>query len=250
MLIAAADPGIIAAFGAGMLSFVSPCVLPLLPGYLSLMSGVSSAQLAQPDAEQRRKLLVSTLLFVAGFTLVFVAIGASASALGQFLVDHRKAVQRVSGVLVIVMGIVLAGHYGPQFIQQERRFHVSPSRLGRFAAPVMGMSFAFGWTPCLGTVLAPILTLAASEGTLQKGVLLLTAYSLGLGVPFVLASVLYEKLASTFAWFKRNARVINLVAGLLLAAFGVLLLTDKVTWLSSRASDLLDTLGLDWLVTI
>jgi cytochrome c-type biogenesis protein len=244
-LFAASDPNVLVAFGAGMLSFLSPCVLPLVPGYLSLMSGLSAAELESARARTLR----ATLLFVLGFTVVFVALGATASALGQTLQDHQRELNRIAGVVVIVMGVVLAGVVSPAALMRERRFHVSPSALGVFAPPVMGMAFAFGWTPCIGLVLGPILTLAAAEGTIGRGVLLLTAYSLGLGVPFVASGVGLARLTGAFGFVKRHFRVINAVAGALLVAFGLLLLTDNVSWLSRHIADFLRAVGLDRLST-
>ena len=231
-LIRSSPIGFVVAFGGGMLSFLSPCVLPLVPGYLSLMSGLSAAELAEPDRGTQRHVLRATLLFVAGFTVVFTALFAAASGLGQLLIEHQRGLNQIAGVITIVMGLVIAGFVSPRVIQQERRLHVSPSRLGAFAPPVMGMAFAFGWTPCIGPVLAAVLPLAAAQGTLARGVGMLVFYSLGLGVPFIAAGLALGRLTTVFDWVKRHFRVINLVAGLLLVAFGVLLLTSNVTWLS------------------
>jgi cytochrome c-type biogenesis protein len=210
-----------------------------VPGYLSLMSGVSTAELAEPTAEDRLRVLRATLLFVAGFTLVFTFLFAGASAVGQTLFEHQRGLNQVAGVVTIVMGLLIAGVVSPRLLQQERRLHVSPSRLGVFAPPVMGMAFAFGWTPCIGPILAAVLPLAAASGTLGRGMGMLVAYSLGLGVPFVAAGLALSRLTRVFAFVKRNFRVLNLVSGLLLAAFGFLLLTSNVTWLSDRFADVL-----------
>jgi cytochrome c-type biogenesis protein len=236
--------GLIVAFGAGALSFLSPCVLPLVPGYLSLMSGVQASQLTVVTRQEQRTLLRSTLLFVCGFTAVFVALGASASTVGSALHNHQIGLNRVAGVLVILMGLFLAGFVSPRLLQQERRFHVSPSRLGSWAPPVMGMAFAFGWTPCIGPTLAVVYSLATAQGTLGRGVLLLFFYSLGLGVPFVAAGLAFGRLTGVFGWVKAHFRVINLVAGALLAAFGVLMVTNRVSILSHGVTDVLDFLGL------
>jgi cytochrome c-type biogenesis protein len=251
----ASDPGVVAAFGGGMLSFLSPCVLPLVPGYLSLMSGVSLSEIrgtpSGPVGVRTRPHVVgSTLLFVAGFTLVFTALGLSASALGSALQDHRVGLNRVAGVVVIVMGLFLAGVVSSRTLMVERRLHVSPSQLGPWAPLVMGMAFAFGWTPCIGPILAGVLSVASNQDRVANGALLLIAYSAGLGVPFVLSGVALGRLTGVFDWFKRHSRVINLVAGLLLVAFGVLLFFDKVSWLSQRIIDLMARLGLDRLARI
>ncbi len=249
-LLAVSNPGVVVAFGAGMLSFLSPCVLPLVPGYLSLMSGLGVSEMSDATRADTARLLRSTLLFVAGFTVVFVALGAGASAVGQALQDHQEGLNQVAGVAVIVMGLLIAGLVSVRPLQRERRLHVSPSRLGAFAAPAMGMAFAFGWTPCIGPVLASVLSLAATEATLGSGVALLLAYSLGLGVPFVAAGLGFARLTGTFAWVKRHFRVINLVSGLILVGFGVLLLTNKVTRLSTILIDVMERIGLERLTKI
>jgi cytochrome c-type biogenesis protein len=236
-LVQSSPLGFFVAFFGGMLSFLSPCVLPLVPGYLSLMSGVTASELAEPTAAVQRRVLRATLLFVAGFTLVFTFLFAGASAIGQTLYDHQRGLNQIAGVVTIVAGLAIAGLVRPSVIERERRFQVSPSRLGAFAPPVMGMAFAFGWTPCIGPVLGAVLPLAASTGTLGRGMAMLVFYSLGLGVPFVAAGLALGRLEGTFAWVKRHFRVINLVSGLLLAGFGILLLTSNVTWLSGWFSD-------------
>jgi len=235
------------AFGGGMVSFLSPCVLPLVPGYLSLMSGVSLAELGSPSGANVRRLLRSTLLFVLGFTVVFTALGATASALGHLLLEHKRVLEQVAGALVIGMGLFLAGVVAPGFLQRERRFHVLPERLGVFAPPLMGMAFAFGWTPCIGPSLAAVLALATNEHTLGRGVLLLVVYSLGLGVPFVAAGLAFGRLTSLFAWVKRHFRALNVTSGMVLATMGVLLLTGRITRISSFLIDAMDRIGLDWL---
>jgi cytochrome c-type biogenesis protein len=243
-----ADPSIPAAFGAGVISFLSPCVLPLVPGYLAMMSGLNGEQLADPQGADQRRVLRATLLFVAGFSVVFVALGASASAVGNFLFDHKVVFNRVAGVVVVVMGLFLAGVASPRVLEAEKRFHVSPRRLGPYAAPVMGMAFAFGWTPCLGPILAALLVMASHEGTVVKGAGLLLIYSLGLGVPFVLSGIGLARLESTFRFVKRHYRVINGVAGLLLVAFGLLLFTNRLTLIASDLVNFFDTHGLGWLI--
>jgi cytochrome c-type biogenesis protein len=237
------------AFLAGALSFLSPCVLPLVPSYLSLMSGVGASELAVATKVDQRRLLRSTLLFVAGYSVVFTALGALASAVGSFLFDHQLGLRQVSGALIVVMGLALAGLVRPAFFDRERRIHVSSRALGVYAPPVMGAAFAFGWSPCIGPVLGAILGLAASSADLSRGVLLLLAYSAGLGVPFVASGVAFGRLTGAFAWVKRHFGVINLVSGLLLAGFGVLLLTGAITDVVRWLQDTLDAIGLDWLVT-
>jgi len=249
-LVAHSPLGFVIAFAAGIASFLSPCVLPLVPSYLSLMSCVGTSQLAVATTTDQKRLVRATLAFVAGFSVVFVALGATASTLGQTLKGHQTGLNQVAGAVIIVMGLVLAGALSPAFIQRERRFHVLPSQLGAYAPPIMGMAFAFGWSPCIGPALGAVLTMASSEQTLARGVVLLACYSVGLGVPFVVAGVAFGRLAGVFSWVKVHFRVVNAVSGLVLAAFGVLLLTNNVGYVSHFFIDLLDRLGLQRLSNI
>ena len=242
-------PGLALAFAAGALSFLSPCVLPLVPSYLSLMSGVGASELAVATKVDQRRLLRSTLLFVAGYSAVFVALGAGASVVGSFLSDHQIGLRRVSGALIVFMGLALAGLVRPAMFDRERRFHVSATALGAYAPPVMGAAFAFGWSPCIGPVLGAILTLAAESSSLGRGVLLLLAYSAGLAVPFVASGLAFGRLTGAFAWVKRHFGVINLVSGLLLALFGVLLLTNALTDVVRWLQDALRAVGLEALAS-
>jgi cytochrome c-type biogenesis protein len=244
---AGGDVGMVAAFGGGMLSFLSPCVLPLVPGYLSLMSGVSVAEVGgdrQVALGTRRRVLGATLLFVAGFTVVFTLLGLGASAVGNLLRAHQVVINRVAGAVVVVMGLFLAGVFRPLALSRERRFVVSPSRLGALAPPVMGMAFAFGWTPCIGPILSGVLTLAAQQ-TSARAVALLVAYSLGLGVPFVASGMALDRLVGVLGWFRRHGRVVDTVAGTVLVGFGVLLFVNRVSWLAVRLVDVLERVGLD-----
>ena len=188
-------------------------------------------------------LLRATLLFVAGFTLVFVALGASASAVSSVLRDHQRGLNQLAGVVVIVMGLFLAGMVSPRLLQTERRFHVSPSRLGMFAPPVMGMAFAFGWTPCIGPTLGAALNLAATSRGLVSGVGLLFAYSLGIGLPFVLAGL---GLVTFGGRLKRYAATIQLVGGVILIGVGILLLTGQLTQITIWMQRLLGDAHLDF----
>ena len=242
--------GFVVAFGGGVVSFLSPCVLPLVPSYLSMMSGVSSAEMAAASRPNQKRLLRSTLLFVAGFTVVFAALEATASGLGRTLQSHQHLLNQIAGGVIIFAGVVFAGLFRPAFLMRERRIHVSPSRLGEWAAPVMGMAFAFGWTPCIGPVLAAVLTLASDSHTLGRGEAMLVAYSLGLGVPFILVGVGFGRLTGVLAFARRHVRAINLVSGVLLAALGILLLTNNLHLLSNWFSDILRGLGLGRLSTV
>lgn len=227
---------VLAAFVFGMLSFLSPCVLPLLPGYLSMMSGYTAADVAEGRPSPARMLRV-TLLFVAGFTAVFVALGATATGLGSTLLRNSNTITVWAGWIVVGMGLFIAvsAIWNPKLLMpmmRERRMEVSPSRLGVWAPPVMGAAFGFGWTPCIGPTLAAILTIAATEETVWQGMFLLFVYSMGLGVPFVLAGLGMTRAYGSFGWFKRHFTPITVVSGLLLAIFGALMVTGQLTQLS------------------
>ena len=244
-------------------------MLPLVPGYLSMVSGLSAAELAAAgegttQSAALRPVLRGIGLFVAGFTLVFVALGATASSIGRLLKPHALTLSHVSGVVVLLLGIVMlvgalparvwthagSGTLGVVTrVTGEHRFDVRPSKLGLWAAPLMGMAFAFAWTPCIGPVLGVVLGLAAKNGTLTGGVVLLFAYSLGLAVPFVVTGLAFERITAVIARARRGLWVVELVAGIVLVVFGILLLTDNVSWVSTQLSNLLNDLGLGRLST-
>jgi cytochrome c-type biogenesis protein len=299
-----ADPiGVLAAFGAGILSFLSPCVLPLVPGYLSLVSGLSAAELggsrahsgtggdlavaahrlalvgaagpaaslpaatpspAPPRRRHLAPLVRGILLFIAGFTVVFVALGATASGVHALLEHHKHALDLTSGALVVVLGVVLLvsslpgsvwSRLGPRmagkvgWLVGERRIHVRADALGTWAAPVMGMAFAFAWTPCIGPVLGAVLALTFRHSTLGGGVLLLFAYSLGLGVPFLLTGIAFDRLTGFYARARKPLAVVQVIAGVVLVAFGAILIAGDLGWLSAQFTSLLDHLGLERLTT-
>jgi cytochrome c-type biogenesis protein len=261
----APDPlGVLVAFGAGILSFLSPCVLPLVPGYLSMVTGLSAAELTAAPRSSNPALSMRPVwrgigLFIAGFTVVFVALGAAASGLGQFLHAHLVGLTHLSGVVVVLLGLVLLLGTVPASVWSrvgsgplglltrvtgERRFDVRPSTLGTWAAPVMGMAFAFAWTPCIGPVLSVVLGLAATNGSLPGGVLLLFAYSLGLGVPFVVTGLAFGRLTTVFARARRGLWVVEVAAGAILVAFGIVLLTVHMQWISVQLQGMLKDIGL------
>jgi len=255
-LVARSPLGFLVAFGAGTVSFLSPCVLPLVPSYLSMMSGVAvggaagGASRADNDESSRRaRLLVSTLLFVAGFSVVFALLEAGASAVSEPLRAHKLVLVDVAGALIIAMGLVVAGALRLPWLQRERRFSVQPSKLGPWAAPVMGMTFAFAWTPCIGPVLAAVLGLASSAGTLARGEEMLVAYSLGLGAPFVAAGLAFGRLSGALAFARRHSRAVSVSSGAVLAALGVLMIAGDVGAVSSWSQQVLQHLGLGGLAT-
>ncbi len=240
-----ADPlGLLVAFGAGILSFLSPCVLPLVPGYVSMVSGISVEEMRSGSRPERRALLRGSLGFVLGFTLVFTALGAAASGVGQLLLRHQRGLDIVAGALVVAMGLWLAGVAVPRFAMSERRFHPRPSRLGAWAPPVMGMAFAFGWTPCIGPVLGAVLGLAATRATLGSGIALLVVYSLGLGVPFVATGLAFGRLSTFWSLARRRIWAVDLAAGACLVAFGMLLVTGELHLVSAGVGDVLRAVGL------
>jgi cytochrome c-type biogenesis protein len=240
--------GFIVAFGAGIVSFLSPCVLPLVPSYLSMMSGVGAGGVSGDD-RQRARVLWSTLLFVAGFSLVFALLEATANALSGPLRAHRPVLEDVAGSLIVVMGLFVAGILRVPRLQREHRFAVRPSELGPWAAPVMGMTFAFGWTPCITPVLASVLGLASSSGTLARGEEMLVAYSLGLGVPFILTGLAFGRLSGALTFARRHCRAVSVASGLVLATLGVLLIAGEVGVVSSWSSSLLHDVGLGTLAS-
>jgi cytochrome c-type biogenesis protein len=231
---------ILIAFGAGVISFISPCVLPLLPGYLSMMSGYSASQLEAGEASPARMTRI-ILMFIAGFTVVFVALGAAATGLRTWLVQNLTTFTRLAGLTVIVFGLLMVVLAVSERgilanLTRERRLDVRPSRLGDWAPPVMGMAFGFAWSPCIGPVLTVILATASLQSTLGRGMVLLLAYSLGLGVPFLLAGL---GLLKAFGRLKPYLRPINIASGALLTVFGVVMVTGNVSTLSNWFSDLL-----------
>ncbi len=248
------EVSIFTAFFFGALSFISPCVLPLLPGYLSLMSGYSVADLQEGKGSPWRMAWV-TGMFVAGFTVVFVALGASATSLGGFFRDNLSTATVIAGWVVLAFGVIIVASAVTnagwlQNLMRERRVDANPSRLGKFAPPVMGVAFGFAWTPCIGPVLGGILTLAATQETVGEGMILLLAYSAGLGIPFIAAGVGMSRAFRAMALFRKHLRTINIASGAMLAAFGVLMITNQVFRLSVWVSDFMDAIGLDSLTAI
>lgn len=237
MAIDASSVGFVAAFAAGAVSFLSPCVLPLVPGYVSYVAGQSAAG----ERDSLRTLGLS-LCFVLGFTTVFVAFGAGASALGFALLAHRETLNLASGLLVILFGLFTAGLLRPAWLQRELRWHGDPPGRGPVAAYLLGTAFAFGWTPCIGPVLGAILAVTASSAS-GKGVALLTVYSLGLGVPFVAAALFLSGFVArlrTLRWF---GRALQLVGGGVMVAMGLLMVTDRMTDVASLIMETFPALG-------
>ena len=220
--------GVVISFTAGLLSFLSPCVLPLIPSYVTFVTGLSLE-----DVQRSRKTaLVHALLFVAGFSLIFLALGATATAVGRLLLLHRQWISRVGGVLVVLLGLYLLGAFNMRFLARERRFHISDKPLGYLGTLLVGVAFGAGWSPCIGPILGGILTYTATQAELQRGLVLLGAYSLGLAIPFVIAAVAVERFIAVFQRYRSKLIWVDRIAGALLIVVGVLMLTNYMTVLT------------------
>jgi len=232
-----------AAFGAGLLSFLSPCVLPLVPPYLVYMTGSSLERLAdaEPEPRVRREAVAAALLFVLGFSTVFVTLGASASAVGALLHAYSYVLGKVAGVVIIIMGLHFLGLTPIAWLMREKRVQVVKP-VGIWGAYLMGLAFAFGWTPCIGPVLGTILAIAGSEGSVGQGAGLLAVYSLGLGIPFIAAALAVEPFAAFLARFRAHLGTVEKVMGGLLVVAGVAFfsgwITDLGSWLIQTFPDL------------
>ena len=211
------------AFVAGGISFSSPCCLPLIPGYLSYVSALPVADLGTREA--RAVTLKAALLFVSGFTLVFTALGVSFALVGSLLIRNVPLITRVSGALIIVLGLAMLGALRIPMLWRERRFDLARVPRGPRAAPFMGMAFAFGWAPCIGPVLATILATAAATETAAWGGVLLACYSLGLGLPFVALALGFQRARGSMTWLQRHGRAVERLGGLMLVAVGLLFVT-------------------------
>jgi len=225
------DVGIAIAFTAGLLSFLSPCVLPLVPSYLTFVTGMSLEDLQA--GHNRRTTLVHSLLFVLGFSLVFVLLGASASFLGQFFRHYEVWISRIGGVVIILLGLHLLGVFRIAPLMREKRMQLHDRPVGYFGTVGVGMAFGAGWTPCIGPILGAILTYGFTQETMWAGVGLLSVYSLGLAVPFLLSSLALDAFLKTFRRFRGWIPVLEKASGALLIFLGILLLTGQFTMLSA-----------------
>ncbi|MEM8707954.1 MAG: cytochrome c biogenesis protein CcdA [Actinomycetota bacterium] len=243
---------LVAAFGAGLISFLSPCVLPIIPGYLSLVTGLEAGELESRDRAATIRVVTTTGLFVAGFGIVFVALGLGATQLGSTLLDNQRVLTQVSGVLLLSMALFLIGSLYLQapWLYQEARFHPELSRYGPFAAPVAGVAFGFGWTPCIGPVLTSVLAVAATDGRASRGALLLAVYTLGLGLPFLISGLAFTRATAAIAAMRRHLRAVTWLSALSLAFFGALLTLDRLSWLTIQIQRLARTVGLEFLVEL
>lgn len=229
---------LVTAFVAGVVSFLSPCVLPLVPGYLSFISGVSLEEMraSERQGEVRRKLLVNVIAFVIGFSIVFISLGASATYVGRFLMTNQVIMRRVAGTIVIVFGLHLAGILKIGWLYREKRFHGPDVARGPGGALLLGLAFAAGWTPCIGPILAGILAYAATQDTVWQGIGLLAVYSAGLGIPFILTGIATHRLLDAFQGMRRHLWVVEKVGGILLIVVGLLIFTNRFLMLSQYFS--------------
>jgi cytochrome c-type biogenesis protein len=235
---------LLAAFGAGLLSFISPCVLPLVPGYLSYISGLSVDEMRGGGAAAgsrgvgvavavspavRRQVVLSSLAFILGFSLVFVSLGAAASVIGRFLLERQEIFGRIAGAIVIIFGLHTMGVLRIEWLYQEKRVHTNRKPAGYVGAVLIGIAFAFGWTPCIGPILSAILALAGTQETVGQGVRLLSVYSLGLGVPFLATALAMNHFFAAMSRIRRHYHKIEVVSGALLVIIGLLIFTNKFT---------------------
>jgi cytochrome c-type biogenesis protein len=226
----------LAAFLAGILSFLSPCVLPLVPGYVSLISGASVEDLQTPERRMLRTVMLHSITFVLGFSVVFIALGAVATGIGQVVNEYHSLLSKIAGIIVIIFGLHLTGIWKIKALYADKRMHDvkgGSSAVGSFA---VGFAFAFGWTPCIGPILATILVLAGAQQTVFKGIVLLAVYSLGLAVPFLLTSLGVDRFLSFYSRFRRHLHTVEVISGILLIAVGVLIFLNNLRLLSGYLS--------------
>ncbi len=225
---------ILAAFLAGVISFVSPCVLPLVPAYISFISGISIQELIQGEDKKRalKGVILNSLLFVAGFSLIFIGLGASATLIGQFLLSKMDTLAKIAGVIIAIFGLHTAGIFKIGFLNYEKRFQAK-KKIGPLGSFLVGLAFAFGWTPCVGPILAGILAVASTQETIKQGIFLLSSYSLGLGIPFILTGIGINRFFIIFGKLKKYFRWVEIISGALLVIVGALIFFGALQRLTS-----------------
>lgn len=233
--------GILIAFSAGLLSFLSPCVLPLVPSYVTFITGMTLEDLQHT----KRETIFHALMFVLGFSMIFLALGAGATVFGQIMLRYRDWISRIGGVLIIVFGLYMLGVFNIGLMARDTRLHIANKPIGYLGTLVVGVAFGAGWSPCIGPILGAILTMAANEADLQRGLILLGAYSAGLAVPFLLAAVMVEKFLSVFAKLRHQMVWVNRISGTLLVLVGVLMVTNRFTMLATWLADFTPAFILD-----
>ena len=227
------------AFGAGFISFLSPCVLPLIPGYISYISGESLGDIV----EKQKKIILKTVLFSLGFSLVFISFGATASLIGNILLENSNNLRIIAGIIIIIFSLQLIGILNLNFLNQEKRFQTKNYSNNLFFPVLVGAAFGFGWTPCIGPVLGSILTLAAVESSIGKGILLLSFYSLGLAIPFILSGYGISKFLAFSKNFRKNIKIVSVTGGVILLITGILILTNKLQALGYFILEAIPILG-------
>ena len=227
------------AFGAGFISFLSPCVLPLIPGYISYISGESLGDIV----EKQKKIILKTVLFSLGFSLVFISFGATASLIGNILLENSNTLRIIAGIIIIIFSLQLIGILNLNFLNQEKRFQTKNYSNNLFFPVLVGAAFGFGWTPCIGPVLGSILTLAAVESSIGKGILLLSFYSLGLAIPFILSGYGISKFLAFSKNFRKNIKIVSVSGGVILLITGILILTNKLQALGYFILETIPILG-------
>lgn len=217
-------------FTEGILTFISPCILPMLPIYFIYLTGTTEDKntASVPD---KNRMLINSIGFVTGFTIVFVLLGATVTSLGSFLENHRILLQKISGLIMIIFGLNFIGILKLSFLNTEKRLHFKFGKMKFLSSIVFGMVFGFGWTPCLGVFLGSALLLAGNSETILQGMLLLLVYSIGLGIPFIVSSIVFEKAKGAFVWLQKHGRIISIISGILLIAAGILVFTDSLKYL-------------------
>ena len=238
------DTTVVAAFGVGFLSFISPCVLPLVPGYLSTISGVSFADLQA--GEGRSKVIGPALLFCLSFTVMFVALGMTATGIGGFLGEHRLLLRKISGVIIIALGLLFIATLFVNRLNREWRPEALLSRASTGGPVVAGLAFAVAWLPCTGPTLGAIFTAAGNEESVGQGGVLLAFYALGLAVPFLLSALAFSSVSGLFRFFRDHYTVITVLSGLILVVMGILLYTNELTRLNAEALSLMEDLGINF----
>jgi cytochrome c-type biogenesis protein len=249
MIAAATNTTVFAAFAVGFISFISPCVLPLVPGYLSAVSGVSIADLRMHE-HSRAQVLVPAAIFCASFTLVFVLLGASATSIGQTLNDHRDTLNKVAGALIIAMGVLFVVTPFIPRLNREWRPEVLISRAGTGGPLIAGAAFAIAWTPCIGPTLSSILAAAALSSSRYHGMVLLAFYAAGLAVPFMITALMFNRATGAFRWMRNHYTVITWASGVILVVIGVLIYTNELTRLNNDAQTFLGHFGLDFIYNL
>ena len=236
---ASTSVGLFIAFTAGVLSFLSPCVLPLIPSYMSFITGMSLEEMG----DQRRTAVTHAALFVSGFTLIFVALGATATSLGRLLQFHQVWLERFGGVLIIVFGLYMLGVFQVGVFARERRVHIQNKPLGYLGSVLVGVAFGAGWTPCIGPILGSILLYSSSQGDLAQGVVLLFSYSMGLAVPFLIAALAVERFITWFQGYRQYMPLVTKASGGMMVFLGLLLISGYFSllaaWLQSLTPDFL-----------